>query len=143
MKKRVMFAIIIILILTMFIVLKNVVLCPIMYKNNTSLSAKENEIIKTLVLKALKDRNSGLYNINQTSIYSFEKKENIIQLESPNDKKSFLCIIDRNFMQSLVKSDDHTYELIINVYYPEHCYYHFTIEGSANNYIITYFLIDT
>ena len=143
MKKRIMLAIIIIvLIFITFIVLKNVVICPTMYKNNALLSVKENESIKTLVLKALKDRNSCLYTINQTSIYSFENKENIIQLESPNEKKSFLCAIDGNFMQSLVKSDEHTYELIVNAYYPEHCYYHFTIESFANGYIITHFLID-
>ncbi len=130
-----------ILVLGISLILQCVILSPIMYKNNNVFSSAESKQIKNLVLNAVKDRCSNVFEIDKESIYSSDSNADIIEQIEPLKQKSMFCFIDRNFMDTLVKSGT-TYTVIVKCYFPESYIYHITMEQQNGAYVITEFLLD-
>lgn len=130
-----------ILVLGISLILQCVILSPIMYKNNNAFLSAESKQIKSLVLNAVKDRCSNIYEIDKESIYSSDPNADIIERIEPSEEKSLFCFIDRNFMDTLVKRDS-TYTVIVKCYFPESYIYHLTMEKQGEKYVITEFLLD-
>jgi len=142
MKKKIIVLLLIVVIILSYAVGKNIVLSSVFYKNNYQLSKIENREIKKVLLKAVKDRCSGIYRISN-EIYSTTHSKYIIQFdETAKISKRIVCIIDRSFMESVTQTEDNKYYAIIKVYYPENMYYHFEIEKTADRYLITFFGLD-
>ena len=113
-----------------------------MFSNNSQLQPEVNREIKTLVLQAVKDRCSSVYNVDREQIFDLDS-ENLIAagaLDSPADKSLF-CIMDSQFMRSAAFSDG-KYTVRVKMYYPESYYYEFIIEKQGDQYRITSFSID-
>ena len=130
-----------ILVLGISLILQCVFLSPIMYKNNNVFSSAESKQIKNLVLNAVKDRCSNVFEIDKESIYSSDLNADIIEQVEPLNEKSMFCFIDRNFMDTLVKRGT-TYTVIVKCYFPESYIYHLTMEKQGEKYVITEFLLD-
>jgi hypothetical protein len=131
-----------VVVLIILFVFQCVFLLPIMYKNNHVFLSTDNKQIKELVLMAIKDRCSCLYEINKDDIYSSQSEPDIVELIEPSTEKSMFCFIDRNFMDTLVKTGPNTYTVIVKCYFPESYIYHLTMEKQSGKYVITEFLLD-
>ncbi|MBQ8605923.1 MAG: hypothetical protein IJ408_04230 [Clostridia bacterium] len=142
MKKYLIYStIVIVAIIVINIVLENVLILPIMYKNSSLLDKESNYQIKSLVIDAIKDRCSSLYNIDSENIYSNETKE-IIQYEFSKKNKSPVCFFDRNFMETLVISENSKYQLVVKMNYPEQYIYNFIITKKDDRFLIEFFQLD-
>lgn len=116
---------------------------PAMFPDNEAFSAKENKMIKTLLLDAVKDRCSLLHKLDASDIYHADSAEFIIQYdEEAKASIGLLCLIDSNFMNTAVKTEDGGYQVIMEIFYPESCYYCFEIHTVNGKNLITYFLLD-
>ena len=93
-------SILVILFIFLF-VLKNVVMWQGIYSDNIAMNSETNEKIKSLVISAVKDRCSKFYSIQQDKIYDEASLlDNIQYDESAAAEKSWMCIINRDFMES-------------------------------------------
>lgn len=119
---------------------KNVFMSEAFYFNNSDYDKATNHSIKTLVLSAVKQRCSLLYDIEPSSIYSNE----FISSDEFNEQKdkSVFCIIDINFMDNIIKYSENACVVIVKSYYPEECFYHITINKVNGKYLVTSILLD-
>ena len=125
-------------------VLKTMILWQGIYTNNPVLNQRDNYEIKQLLLYAVKDRCSFLFDIDKEKIYSEDSKEYIIQFdEVTQSKKSLICLVDLNFMESLTVLESNEYAIIMKAYYPEDYYYHFKIRKTDDGFVIVSFELDT
>ena len=100
-------------------------------------------MIKALLLDAVKDRCSLLHKVDANEIYDADSAELIIQYdEEAKASKGLLCLIDPNFMNTAVKTEDGGYQVTIEAFYPESCFYCFEIHTVNGKNLITYFLLD-
>lgn len=142
-KKRIFIGFFIALIVIVFFLLRNVFLWEEMFKNNSFITSGENRAIKQVVLSAVKDRCSKLFNIDPSDLYKIDSKYSNIQLESPNvSGKSLFCLIDPYFMNTLEITDSGMYHVIVKVNYPESYYYHISLIKDNDDYIIVLFELD-
>lgn len=68
--------------------------------------------------------------------------ENIQYDESASAEKSWMCIINRDFMESAHAISENGYSVIVKVSYPEEYYYNFMIENTDKGYVIKSFQLD-
>ena len=144
MKKYVMLSLAIFLLGSMVLFLfGSVMMRPARFPDNEALTAEENKMIKTLLLDAVKDRCSLLHKLDANEIYDADSAEFIIQYdEEAKASKGLLCLIDPNFMNTAVKTEDGGYQVIMEIFYPESCYYCFEIHTINGKHFITSFLVD-
>lgn len=143
MKKHYLLTIIILiaLFIIVMILLKSVFMLPFMYKSNTSFDKDTNYQIKTLVINAVKDRCSLLYDIDETGIYTSDSKD-IIQYDVKAKFKSPICFFNYDFMDSLYQNKDSTYHVIVKMKFPEEYFYDFVISKNGDRYFIEFFQLD-
>lgn len=133
----------IILIVLISVLFKSVFLLPVMFKNNYNFDTETNKSIKALVLSAVKDRCSTLYEADSKRIYNTNYSNDIIQLHTDSHiTKKLICSVDSSFMKSLTQINDDEYSLVVQVNYPEFAFYHFTVKRFGIRYLITSFQID-
>ena len=126
-----------------FFLFSSVMMRPARFPDNEALTAEENKMIKTLLLDAVKDRCSLLHRLDANEIYDADSAEFIIQYdEEAKASKGLLCLIDPNFMNTAVKTEDGGYQVIIKIFYPEDLYYCFEIHTINGKHLITSFLTD-
>lgn len=126
-----------------FFLFSSVMMRPARFPDNEALTAEENKMIKTLLLDAVKDRCSLLHKLDANEIYDADSAEFIIQYdEEAKASKGLLCLIDPNFMNTAVKTEDGGYQVIIKIFYPEDLYYCFEIHTINGKHLITSFLTD-
>ena len=144
MKKKILVGLTIFLLGAMMLfLLSSVMMRPARFPDNEALTAEENKMIKTLLLDAVKDRCSLLHKLDANEIYDADSAEFIIQYdEEAKASKGLLCLIDPNFMNTAVKTEDGGYQVIIKIFYPEDLYYCFEIHTINGKHLITSFLTD-
>lgn len=144
MKKYVVVGLAILLFVSViFFLFSSVMMRPARFPDNEALTAEENKMIKTLLLDAVKDRCSLLHKLDANEIYDADSAEFIIQYdEEAKASKGLLCLIDPNFMNTAVKTEDGGYQVIIKIFYPEDLYYCFEIHTINGKHLITSFLTD-
>ena len=144
MKKKILVGLAIFLLGAMMLfLLSSVMMLPARFSNNEALTAEENEMIKTLLLNAVKDRCSLLHKLDANEIYYADNAEVIIQYdEEAKASKGLLCLIDPNFMSTAVKTEDGGYQVTMKIFYPESLYYCFEIHTINGKHLITSFLTD-
>lgn len=144
-KIRIIICGVVLLALIVNFLLGNIFLWHGIYMNNLKLKWEENVEIKKLVLAAIKDRCSELYDINKTEIYDANASElEIIQYdeEAKVKKTSWVCLFDPFFMDNVTKNENE-YIIKVKMIYPESYYYEIHIQkDTRNNYIITSFVLD-
>ena len=143
-KKKVIIVAVIVVSFVLLFLLKFVILWEGVFRNNSDLNDEENKEIKNLVLNAIKDRCSVLYEIKQSDIYDENYKENIVTLFNPESvEKGVVCIFNPGFMDYAYSTDINEYNVLVKVYYPENVYYDFTIYKDENGaWRIKTFLFD-
>ncbi|MBE7056029.1 MAG: hypothetical protein E7388_01125 [Ruminococcaceae bacterium] len=127
----------------LFFILHFTFLFPGFYLNILSLNLEENRAIKGIILDAVKDRCSVLFDYEKSEIYDESASDEIIQFdELAKIKKGYLCVIDMGFMINTEKKDNKTYYVVVKSYYPENVYYHFEVQNKDGTYLITQYLLD-
>lgn len=121
---------------------KNVLLCPCLYKNNSSLSKEANKEVKALLLDAMKDQHSALFSPDESKLYTEDFILEYLYEATPLQQKKFWVDIDGGFMETVEKQDDNTYTAKIQMRAPEDWCYYFTVEVIDGQYIISDFAID-
>jgi hypothetical protein len=121
--------------------LSNTFLLPFFYFNSSHLDNEENHQIKSLVLSALKERHSYM-NSNDKIHYDGQHFDEIVQLYDQDAPKSMVCLLDYNFMSTVVQRDKTTYRVLVKMYYPETIYYEFEIKKINFEYVITFWGAD-
>ena len=53
-----------------------------------------------------------------------------------------VCLLDYNFMSTVVQRDKTTYRVLVKMYYPETIYYEFEIKKINFEYVITFWGAD-
>ena len=119
MKKKILVGLTIFLLGAMMLFLLNsVMMRPARFPDNEALTAEENKMIKTLLLDAVKDRCSLLHKLDANEIYDADSAEFIVQYdEEAKALKGLLCLIDSNFMNTAVKTEDGGYKVIMEIFY--------------------------
>lgn len=143
-KKKKIFVIVssILLLFVILFSLSNIFLLSPFYGNSWRLRANRNREIKSLVLSAIKDRYSYL-NVDIENMYDEKNADKNVQFYSPNTKKSILCLINHQFMDTLsYNNDTDTYTVIVKMYYPEERYHEFIIANTSYGYTIISWGID-
>ena len=146
MKKRLIIILIVLLVIAFptFFLSKNVLVLPICYKNSSLLDKKTNNEIKSLLLKAMKDQCSTLYNMDKKELFT----EDCIQGDLDGarfrgeGRSSWFITIDDNFMKNLIEKSDNEYVTVIKVNWPNEDNYHFNIKLIDGKYMITAMGID-
>lgn len=147
-KKRIIIIVCIsvILLLSIGFTLGVVFLWPGVYVNNPNLTWEENAEVKKLVLAAIEDRCSELSDVDTLGIYDITASElDIIQYneDAAVKNKSWVCFVNPFFMKTAKETDGDNYQVRVKVFYPESCYYEFTIHrNDGGKYTITSFLLD-
>lgn len=133
----------IILIVFILVLFRYVFLLPVMFGNNYNFDSETNDAVKTLILSAVKDRCSALYDADAKRIYNTNYSYDIIQLDTESHiPKKLFCNVDSSFMKSLTQISDDEYSLIVQANYPEFAFYHFTVKRFGIRYLITSFQVD-
>ena len=137
MKKRLIVGAVAVIVLIGVIVtvLGSVVLWPGMYGNSGHLTAQENAEIKELVLNAVKEQCSSLYDIDKSAVYAVDP-------DLEGTQKSWFCVIDPSFMNTVKKIDSDSLRLEVTIYHPEFYYFYIDIGKIGDRYLITRLQID-
>ena len=100
MKKKVKATILIVLAILLcgFVLCKCVYMFPFAYANSFTLDKETNDEVKELVLNAVKDRCSALYETDKANIYDLDCKDDIVQLFDVNKGRRIFCFINYDFM---------------------------------------------
>ena len=139
--KKIIFICLISVILILLII--NCCSWPVLYSNNQSLDNQTNKQIKKLILISIKDLFYPIQCTDKSSIYSKTTSNKIIQYDNDSGiKKSFVFIIDKDFMNKIHKIDEYTYAGIVKTYFPNEYSCHIEITNTDNDYKISYFQLD-
>lgn len=142
-KKSVFAAIALVVVVGIVFMLGCVVLWPGMYMNNQQLTADENSQMKDLVLSAVKDRCSSVYEIDKNAVYDEAYADCIVQYDDQAaSPQSWFCFINPGFMRTATQMADGKYQITVKVYHPESYDYCFEISKINEQYVITSFGID-
>ena len=147
MKKKICIVVVLLLVVLFlgFGICRCVYLLPFTYQDSETLDRETNDTIKELVLNAVKDRCSSLYETNKSNIYDLSHKEDIIQLYDAKKGSHLIVLINSDFMHTVTGSNG-VYEGFLHTYFmedvSEDCNYHFRVEETDQGLRIVFFGLD-